>query len=430
MQAVKTTPLQEARIGRGVSIMAVAMAAGLQPDEVRDLEAGDLDGRDPDWVEAALIGWADALGIDPDLARELAAGDAPGDGGDLPTGHEAAPALAGEVPDASAVNAPEVVVEPAAPPAPAAPVASPSAGLLAAAAGVQGVAGGVLLRARVEDAGANIQGSAPRGGRPAEGPIAASAPSLHDDVMAGDAVVSHARSADPEFAHVLDATASELEAWTVGHVREVRPTRAGTMLRRSAPRLLGGPERAHRVATGIDRVGNAVEDSVAGFRRWLDESSYGSLVLAAVVGIVLIAMVVTIAGRSAAPDVVPAPAAPATQEQEAANAEAGGAGAEAEAAPERPAQRPILPRTELQVDVLNAGSVPNRAAQVASGLERRGYNVRDVGNSSRSYSTPVVLFAPGHRREALRMGRDANIGTIDQLETLRGGSVKLIVIVR
>jgi LytR cell envelope-related transcriptional attenuator len=84
------------------------------------------------------------------------------------------------------------------------------------------------------------------------------------------------------------------------------------------------------------------------------------------------------------------------------------------------ADTPVLPRDETSVLVLNGNGRTGAAADAASRLHRVGYIVGGVGNAPRpDYGRSVVMYRPGYRREALRLGRDLKIKIVGPLDGLR-----------
>nr|AFD03169.1 hypothetical protein [uncultured bacterium W5-102b] len=234
-----------------------------------------------------------------------------------------------------------------------------------------------------------------------------------------------ARELDPEFAAAMDTGAGELDAWAGTHGGEVavadgvQASRIGHLIRTRGARMLG-PERAHTWATGVDRWMYEMRETVAGSREWLERSRYGTLVAGVAVGVLLMATmygVVTLVKGSDTP--FPEAKTAATQ-----------AVADKSADTAKPKQAPVKARSKLTIDVLNAGAVKGRAAQRATVLDNKGYKVRDVGNSSTLYATPIILYAPNHRREAVRLGKDTGITTLDKLQSLTAGYVNMIVVVK
>ena len=59
--------------------------------------------------------------------------------------------------------------------------------------------------------------------------------------------------------------------------------------------------------------------------------------------------------------------------------------------------------SEIEVSVLNGTAVPGLAATYGDKVERRGFQLGAVTNSSSSFANSVVMFLPGNGREAHRV---------------------------
>jgi hypothetical protein len=81
---------------------------------------------------------------------------------------------------------------------------------------------------------------------------------------------------------------------------------------------------------------------------------------------------------------------------------------------------PRLSRAETVVMVLNGNGVSGAAHDAASRVGERGYGIGEVGNAKRTdYMRSVVMYRPGYRGEALRLGRDMRIKIVGPLDGLR-----------
>jgi hypothetical protein len=79
-----------------------------------------------------------------------------------------------------------------------------------------------------------------------------------------------------------------------------------------------------------------------------------------------------------------------------------------------------LARAQTQVLVLNGNGVRGAAAEAASLVTARGYAVKEVGNARHSgYGRTIVMYRPGFRLEAVRFGKDLNVGTVTPLDGIR-----------
>jgi len=87
--------------------------------------------------------------------------------------------------------------------------------------------------------------------------------------------------------------------------------------------------------------------------------------------------------------------------------QAGGGGKDDEGRPRR--RRPVNPGS-VTVAVLNGTTVPGLAAQLGDRVESHGFGLGTVANSSNQQrAESVVLFAPGHEREAAAVSRRLGI---------------------
>jgi hypothetical protein len=71
-----------------------------------------------------------------------------------------------------------------------------------------------------------------------------------------------------------------------------------------------------------------------------------------------------------------------------------------------------LKPNEIEVTVLNGTAVPGLAATYGDMVERKGFQLGAVTNSSSSFVDSVVMFEPGSGREARRVARTLGIGQV------------------
>jgi hypothetical protein len=94
---------------------------------------------------------------------------------------------------------------------------------------------------------------------------------------------------------------------------------------------------------------------------------------------------------------------------------------------------PRLGRVETSVMVLNGNGVPGAAHEAAARVRARGYSIGEVGNAKRTdFMRSVVMYRPGYRGEALRLGQDLRVRIVGPLDGLRirdlmGAHVVLVV---
>lgn len=94
---------------------------------------------------------------------------------------------------------------------------------------------------------------------------------------------------------------------------------------------------------------------------------------------------------------------------------------------------PRLRREETTVMVLNGNGVAGAAHETATQVQSRGYALGEVGNAKRTdFTRSVVMYRPGYRGEALRLGRDLGIRIVGPLDgmtvrELMGAHVAVVV---
>lgn len=67
---------------------------------------------------------------------------------------------------------------------------------------------------------------------------------------------------------------------------------------------------------------------------------------------------------------------------------------------------------EVEVAVLNGTAVSGLAGRFGDKLEREGFKLGAVTNSTSSFSSSVVMYARGHKPEARMVSRDVGIGNV------------------
>ena len=97
------------------------------------------------------------------------------------------------------------------------------------------------------------------------------------------------------------------------------------------------------------------------------------------------------------------------------------------------AAKPLLDRRKTSVLVLNGNGVSGAAAVTADRVRSRHYLVAGTGNAPRtSFTRSVVMYRPGFKGEANRLGRDLRIRRVTPLDgmtirELQGAHVALVV---
>jgi hypothetical protein len=100
---------------------------------------------------------------------------------------------------------------------------------------------------------------------------------------------------------------------------------------------------------------------------------------------------------------------------------------------EKKKRRPIVP-ANVTVAVLNGTTVPNLAKSVGEEVESHGFDVGTVANTAdqeQQRAESVVLFAPGHQREAIAVSRRLSINQrqpIDPASQELAGDATVVVI--
>lgn len=96
------------------------------------------------------------------------------------------------------------------------------------------------------------------------------------------------------------------------------------------------------------------------------------------------------------------------------------------------AKHGMVKASEIEVAVLNGTAVPGLAAGFGDKIERKGFQLGPVTNSSTSFTESVVMFERGHAREAHRVAKALEISAVrlmtpDIAEASEGAPVAVIV---
>jgi LytR cell envelope-related transcriptional attenuator len=100
---------------------------------------------------------------------------------------------------------------------------------------------------------------------------------------------------------------------------------------------------------------------------------------------------------------------------------------------EQSAAKPILPRGETSVIVLNGNGIAGAAATTADRVRTRGYLIAGHANAPRSdFQQSLIMFRPGFEREARRLAGDVGIRRVAPLDgigkrDLQGAHLALII---
>jgi hypothetical protein len=92
--------------------------------------------------------------------------------------------------------------------------------------------------------------------------------------------------------------------------------------------------------------------------------------------------------------------------------------------PQRPVTK-VLSRGQTKVVVLNGNGVSGAAAEAASLVRARGYQVTEVGNAPKTgYARTILMYRPHFRAEALRFRRDLNLTIVAPLDGMKPAQLK------
>jgi hypothetical protein len=87
---------------------------------------------------------------------------------------------------------------------------------------------------------------------------------------------------------------------------------------------------------------------------------------------------------------------------------------------------------EIEVSVLNGTAVPGLAAVFGDEVERKGFSLGAVTNSSSSFEESVVMFKRGHKREARTVGKQLDISKLQlmsgEIESVSAGADVAVVV--
>ena len=105
-------------------------------------------------------------------------------------------------------------------------------------------------------------------------------------------------------------------------------------------------------------------------------------------------------------------------------AEPSTSGSETKKSESKPA-KPMLPRGETAVIVLNGNGIAGAAATLADNVRARGYLISGSANAPRSdFAQSIVMFRPGYEREAERLGTDMKIKRVVPLDGMSKGDLQ------
>jgi hypothetical protein len=81
--------------------------------------------------------------------------------------------------------------------------------------------------------------------------------------------------------------------------------------------------------------------------------------------------------------------------------------------------KPVLPRSEVQVMVLNGNGRAGAAHAAADRVQAKGYLLGNVGNAPSIMPHTLVMFRPGYAGEGRRLARDLHVRIVRPLDGMR-----------
>jgi hypothetical protein len=88
--------------------------------------------------------------------------------------------------------------------------------------------------------------------------------------------------------------------------------------------------------------------------------------------------------------------------------------------------------SEIEVTVLNGTASPGLAATFGDKVERKGFQLGEIGNSTQSFDESVVMFARGHKPEAERVAKQLEIAKVklvtSEVESLAAGATVAVIV--
>jgi LytR cell envelope-related transcriptional attenuator len=95
------------------------------------------------------------------------------------------------------------------------------------------------------------------------------------------------------------------------------------------------------------------------------------------------------------------------------------------------ANKQVVP-SQVEVAVLNGTAIPGLAAKVCDDIKANGFQCGAVTNSQSSFSTSVVMFERGHKREASAVGHDLGVRKLrvitPQITSVANGASVAVVV--
>lgn len=86
----------------------------------------------------------------------------------------------------------------------------------------------------------------------------------------------------------------------------------------------------------------------------------------------------------------------------------------------QPRAKPLLPRRQTSVIVLNGNGISGAAATAAETVRSRRYLIAGTGNAPRTdFTRSVVMYRPGFEGEARRLAREIGVQRVSPLDGIR-----------
>ena len=82
-------------------------------------------------------------------------------------------------------------------------------------------------------------------------------------------------------------------------------------------------------------------------------------------------------------------------------------------------KKPLLPRDQVSVIVLNGNGMAGAAHAAADRVQAHGYLLGNVGNAPSATPHTVVMFRPGFAGEGRRLARDLHVRIVRPLDGMR-----------
>ncbi|HSK50592.1 MAG TPA: LytR C-terminal domain-containing protein [Solirubrobacterales bacterium] len=92
----------------------------------------------------------------------------------------------------------------------------------------------------------------------------------------------------------------------------------------------------------------------------------------------------------------------------------------------------VVKPSEIEVTVLNGTAASGLAATFGDKVERKGFSLGQIGNSTQSFEESIVMFDRGHKPEADRVAKQLQIADVElispEVEGLAGGAPVAVIV--